>query len=94
MSSERSEAILSLSAESDILGDLESALALKEELAAAGHTLSDDFVSRLETMTQSHSQTSECTCPIPIPHTLIPPFQGLKSIIANTEPNNNRGYCN
>ena len=52
---------LSLFAVPDILGDLESALALKEEMVAAGHTLSDDFISRLETMTQSHSQTGECT---------------------------------
>ena len=48
----------------DILGDVESAVLLKAELEAADHTLSDEFFSRLETMTQSHSSESHSSIPI------------------------------
>ena len=60
----------------DILGDVELALALKEELTSAGHTLSDDFLSRLESITtRSHSQTSESALShshTSYPHSFIP----------------------
>ena len=67
---------LSIFRYTDILGDIESALALKEELTSAGHTLSDDFLSRLESITtRSHSQTGESALSdshTSYPHSFIP----------------------
>lgn len=38
----------------DILGDTGAAAALKNELETAGHTLNEEFNSRLATMAQKH----------------------------------------
>ena len=59
----------------DMLGDVGCALALRDELLAAGQTLSDEFNSRLAGMLRSHGHTSESFSQTSMSHTVIPSFQ-------------------